>query len=238
MRWEVFFCLLVALCACENGADDMKNDDGDPEETEGTSTQDSDPDGSDSETVSSEPMTAIEQDFDNWDGDEAKFEMLKGDVFPDNNTMGTIDDHNCMMIHAKALEHEQYGFSVELELMLDQQTDMSGEDFSISFDVYVFAGTHDKGANIQFAFADAAGTPIYSDWWVTSLLADQWVTISSPVDTASGKITYSGFQNNPQDWIFDTVRLQFILNGETAAEGDEVQFCIDNLVVDNFSAVE
>src|SRR5690606_33433142 len=102
----------------------------------------------------------------------------------------------------------------------DQQTDMSGEDWEISYDVYLPSETYELGANLQFGlYRTEDFTPIYSVWYSGSLVADEWVTLTTPINTTEGLISYSGFENDPEEWIFDAVRIQTIVNGTTAAVG-------------------
>jgi hypothetical protein len=145
------------------------------------------------------------------------------------------------------VDNAGFGFSAEFQLLLDQRTDMSHEDFTISFDIYVAGVTYEKGVNVQFGLHridKGAGTdgedlytPIYSKWWARSVHADQWVTLTAAINTdAESRIDYSEFENDPADWIFDAVRIQTIINGTQAVEGDEILFYVDNLVIDNLAS--
>ena len=112
---------------------------------------------------------------------------------------------------------------------------MRCEDFTISFDIYVPSSTYEKGANVQFSFYETEDfTPIFSKWYAGSIVADEWVTITGSIDTLSGDVDYSGFVSDPEDWIFDAVRIQTIINGENVGEGEEILFYVDNLTVNNF----
>ncbi len=165
--------------------------------------------------------------------------IAKGDGTPyeDNNTAVERAGQRCLMVHGNVVDNDGYGFSVEVQLDLDERTDMSGEDYQISYDIYIPEETYEKGANVQFALYQLPGyTPIYSEWYSSSLKSGEWVTLTTPIDTTSGLISYSGFENDPEDWAFDAVRIQTIINGEGAATGDEISFCIDNLRIEQVQA--
>ncbi len=199
------------------------------------------------------PVVALDQNFDDWASDDPSFYMAKPDQsqdtdttsddglyrYEDNGQPAVIDGHDAIALHADAMENGNYGFAIEAQFALDTQTDMSCEDFEVSVDVYV-PGEYindEKNMNFQFAFFETANfTPIYSKWWSGSLVADGWATITAKVNTTDGDWTYSGFSKDPDEWIFDAVRVQAILNGTEAAIGDEILIYIDNLRVANFPA--
>ena len=252
MRLEKKTLLIIAallmLVGC--GSDDDNGDD--PNGTEGPNSSDTnDADGgddTDTATSGGEDLNvAIDEDFENWEAGDARFFMAKPDytdgrayTYDDNATMQTVDGQNCLYIHDDVVANGDYGFAVEMELAFDRQTDMSGEDYEISFDVYVPQDVVDKQAHVQFAFYEhETGTYkcIYSVWYTTSVVAGTWSTLSGPINTAAeddgGVISYSGFSDdqNPSSWIFDVVRVQLIIDGDTAASGDEVWMCVDNMRV-------
>ena len=105
-------------------------------------------------------VIAIDEDFDDWEGGGDLFYMSNGNVddYDDNNTRASVDGHECLAVHANAATYGGSGYSVEIQLQLDQRTDMSRGDFSISFDIYVPSDTLDKGGNVQFAFFETDGT--------------------------------------------------------------------------------
>lgn len=185
---------------------------------------------------------AINEDFDDWSGNGGReFMTSKGDPEPysDHNTLKEVAGHQCLWVHANAVDNQGYGFSIEIQMNLDAQTDMSSEDWEISYDVYIPASTYDLGANMQFGlYRTSDFTPIYSNWYSGSLKPDEWVTLTTAINTTDDTISYSGFENNPQDWIFDAVRIQAIVNGTGAAVGSEMAFCLDNLVIRKVSKEE
>lgn len=187
------------------------------------------------QVITPEEGYAIREDFDSWEGDGGRdFFLSKGDSEPysDHNTVQNIADHDCLYVHADAVDNGGFGFSAEVQMNLDAQTDMSAEDWEISYDIYLPSQTYDLGANLQFGlYRTSDFTPIYSVWYSGSLVADEWVTLTTPITTTDGLISYSGFENDPEDWIFDAVRIQTIVNGTTAAVGSEIAFCIDNLTI-------
>lgn len=189
--------------------------------------------------TSNEQIVAFSENFDNWQGGSFYLSKPEGDTtYSDNGTAGEIGGQKAFAVHAPAADNSGYGYGVELQFNLNQQTDFSNEDFFVSFDVYIPAATAEKGAHVQWAlFQDGTYTPIYSVWYPSDniLPADEWVTIESTVST-TGDVDYSGFADseNPSGWILDLFRIQVIIDGETAAEGDEVLFYVDNLRVANF----
>ncbi|MBN2342049.1 MAG: hypothetical protein JXX29_05525 [Deltaproteobacteria bacterium] len=155
---------------------------------------------------------------------------MVGPIYADNNTAVEIGGQNALMIHADSVE-EDFGYAVEFQLQLDQPTDMSGEDFYVTFDVYVPQETYDYGANVQFALFETTNyTPVYSTWF--DVAPEQWVSVSGWV-SSTGDIDYTQFENNPGDWIFDVVRIKVICSGETAGADMEYKFYVDNVRVAN-----
>lgn len=195
----------------------------------------------DPETNPSSDIVAIEENFDAWDGGGERFFFAKPEgalaTFEDNNTRAEIGGQTGLLIHAPTEDNSGYGFSAEIQIQLNQQTDLSKENFHISFDVYIPAETNAKTAHVQWAFYETTNYyPIYSKW-NSELPSDTWTTITATIDATSGNVDYSGFPNdsdNPGSWIFDVVRIQGIINGEGVVEGDDILFYIDNLRVANF----
>jgi len=220
--------------------------DGDDSDDEGAVSVNPETGGNDTNNPAP-PQDAINENFDAWDGGGERFFTSKPDQqedpspYPDHNTLVTIGDRQALAIHHNAVDNDGYGFAVEFQLALDQQTDMSGEDYRISFDIYIPQVTADKAASVQFAFYETANyTPIYSKWFI-DIPADTWYTIQAPIlapnnDPEEGNIDYSGFTNDPQEWIFDVVRIQTIVDGEGVELGAEVLYYVDNLVVTNVPA--
>ncbi len=190
--------------------------------------------GNDAEGSSTDPTVAMSESFDDWEPGSRGFNVTNGDAsaYDKNGTLANVDGQECLWIQGRAADNNGYGFSVEFELALDQHTDMSGEDYEVAFDVYVPTETYEKGPNVQFSLFETENfTPIYSAWYSSSLEEEQWVRLTTPINTTDGLISYSGFDENPGDWAFDVVRIQTIINAETAALGDEISFCIDNLEI-------
>ena len=134
-------------------------------------------------------------------------------------------------MNGKAASNNGYGYAVEVQLPLSGPTDMSNEDYSVEFDVYVPKATYDMLQGVQFGLYDSSSwTPIYSVWFSGSIKPDQWVTIKAPIDTSTGKIDYSGFKNNPEDWILDVFRVQVIVS----QNGADVLYYLDNVKVGKF----
>jgi len=243
--------LAVMWAGCSSDSDkpvDTDSEPGSTDDTESESASEKETDTGPDKCEDTEPTVAIDLDFNDWEQGDSRFYMSKPDqgefeggsadlmIYDDNATGVSIDGHEAIMLHADAVDNDGYGFSIEGQWTLDQQTDMRCENFEISFDLYVPAALKDesKNANVQFALYETTNyTPIYSKWWSTSLEADKWVTITGKIDTNSGDIDYTDFADNPGEWIFDAVRIQLILNGEGAALGDEMTFYVDNLRVAN-----
>lgn len=249
---------LFALCTafgCSDDTEDTPEDAGaaDAGATDTGTPTDTDTGAPPVDTGTATPnVVAIDEDFNIWEQGDARFYMAKPDqdavaggngevIHSDNGSRATVDGHECLMLHANAVDNNGYGFSIEAQIDLDKQTDMRFEDFEISFDLYIPSSiaNEDKNANVQFAFYEKTSyTPIYSKWWSSSIVPDGWATFTGKIDTTSGDIDYSGFTEDPRGdpgaWIFDAVRVQVIINGDGAAVGDEMTFYIDNLRVANF----
>ena len=182
--------------------------------------------------------TAIAVGFDDWDPSSVNDRVyvskpeMGSFVYEDSNTIRVIDGHACLAVHEDIVSSAGYGGAVEVQLPLNQRTDMSREDFSIRFDVFIPEETFQKDPIIQFAFYETEFfTPIYSIWYQDILAPNEWITVSSPIDMPSQSIDYSGFENDPQDWIFDVVRIQLLLVDDDAM-GEEILFYLDNLMVE------
>lgn len=217
------------------GCDDGEDNDGD----DGLSAGEGVEAGNDTNTEPAPVGDVINQNFDAWEDNEGFF-TAKPDqqelpsTFDDHNTAQVIGDQTAIAIHHNAADNSGFGWSVEVQFALDRQTDMSGEDYRIAFDLYIpSTPTGMLGASAQWAFYETANyTPIYSQW-ITDIPLDAWHHYEGPVDLTN--VSHSGFpeESNPSAWIFDAVRIQVIVDGEGAAEGSEILYYIDNLVVTN-----
>jgi len=176
---------------------------------------------------------AIEEDFESWTGGVGRFSMTlpQHSPYADNNTRRSLGGRNCLNIHAPAVVDERYGFSaVEFQLTLAAQTDMSAEDFWIAFDVYVPSETADERISVQYGFYELETyTSIYAYW--SSISAGRWFRIAERIRLDT--IGFSQVEHDPGDWIFEAVRLRLIHHGGHAKSGDEMSFCIDDLIVSN-----
>jgi len=223
----------VLLAGCDD------NDDG----GSGISAEGGPEEGDTNDTTTPGPVgDVINENFDAWE-DNPNFFTSKPDQqenpspYADHNTAQVIGDQTAIAVHHNAEDNSGYGYAVEVQFALTAQTDMSKEDYRISFDLYIPSEpTGALGASAQWAFYETANyTPIYSSW-ITEVPLDQWFHYEGRVDLAN--VTHSGFpeEGNPASWIFDVVRIQVIVDGETAVEGSEVLYYIDNLVVTNAPA--
>lgn len=174
-------------------------------------------------------VVVLDEDFNDWDENDERFFISNRDevAHPDSGTMAMIDGERCLSIHNDVVDNSGYGYMAEFEMFFDDEVDMSGEDFKISFDVFMPEETFAKNAFVQFAFFEIRTfTPIYSEW--ISVTPEEWNTIEANIDTTSGAITFSGFENDPDDWTFGTVRIQVVVNDDVE-EGDDIRFYVDNL---------
>ena len=252
MTKKTFVFALIALFAFSLVVVSCGDDDDDGGETKPKDTdvpdagveQPSDSDSGNEGPEGTKPAVAYQEDFDAWEGGGELFFMAKPEngsgEYDDNNTMQTIGDHDALYIHELTTSNGDYGFAIEVQFQMVDFIDMTGEDYEISFDILVPATTMDKGGHVQFAFYESATwKPIYSLWYSGSIVPDEWSSISARVSTEAVDaddnpiITYSGFndEDNPGAWIFDMVRIQLIIDGETAAIDEEVEMYLDNLVV-------
>jgi hypothetical protein len=261
----LFLGALMAACGSDTSDNPKSTDDTETatEETDSdtgteidTGTETEEPVDTGPEVVCNpDPTVAIDENFDNWEQGDSRFYMAKPDqtadtdttsddglyAYPDNGAPVNIDGHDAIALHANAVDNNGYGFSIEAQWALEQQTNMSCEDFEISFDIYVPSEykAEDINANVQIGFYETTNyAPIYSKWWSGSIIGDEWSTITGKIDTTTGDIDYVSpdLAFPPNDWIFDVVRINLILNGTNAAEGDEILFYVDNLRVANFPA--
>lgn len=186
----------------------------------------------DSEGSDGSVVVAIDEDFDAWDPEARGFVDTNPDSpspFADHATIRTISGRECLFIHNHPGDNNGLGSAIEFQLDLDQRTDMSGEDFVISFDVFLPEALSGREVVLQFAFFETRYyTPIYSAWF-TDFELDQWETVTAPISI--GAIDFSLFSDNPGDWIFDAVRLALILPDEYGVTLGPVSVCFDNLIV-------
>ncbi len=147
--------------------------------------------------------------------------ISRGNPSSENGTITNINGRDCIMI--KGLSVADGGnYVLEAQWDLTQPLNMSGGNYIIDFDIYVPADTIAFRQGLQFAFYETPSyTPIYSRWWVGSIVADQWINRQAIVNVGSqplvdGFIDYSGFVNNPDDWTNMTkVRIQYVGNAQT-----------------------
>jgi len=172
-------------------------------------------------------IVAIEEDFADWDGDNGGLIMIRPEEgFADNNTQGSFVGNECLYIHAPSTDNGGYGYAVEFQLPLAGEIDMSGEDFWISFDIYVAGPVAIDQHVAVFGLYDTASENVfYSQWFELSV--GVWRNYSVPVRL--GAITYSTFLENPADWIVDAVRLQVVQ--PYGVEGEPISFCVGSLVI-------
>lgn len=257
-------CLGAALVAC--GDDKDKNEETDAGAPDAGSTDSMSTDtGTGTGTGPAEPVKpnpAIDENFDAWVGGGESFFMSKPEeetsILEGNNTAANIAGHDCAVYHALSADNYGFGTAIEAQFQLvAQDVDMSGEDYEISFDIYLNQAMKDKNVNIQFAFFQTDGyTPIYSILYDDEIAADTWVTITAPIRNDPAFISYSGFDTsvdpnaNPGSWQFDVVRIQAVIPeaeenadagadagedasapSDPAADGQEILFYLDNLVV-------
>lgn len=164
--------------------------------------------------------------------DTATAEEFEGFIYADNNTATEIAGQNALILHAGGVQDNNNGYSVEFQMQLDEQTDMTRGDFKLSFDIYIPQATYDLGANVQFAFFETSNyTPIYSKWY--NVVPEKWITINADIQYEDDTIDYTTFENNPGDWIFDVVRIKVICNDASAVEGSEILYYVDNILVTN-----
>ena len=254
MLW-ILCCYACAGCgASEEETDEKETKTGDSESENAPVDTGADEPTDNGEEEEEEPIPcderideilAIDHSFDEGGGDT--FYMTNPDqnqeadfIYGDNGKGATIEDRDCMMLHADAMDNGGYGYSIEFQVSLDDIIDLSCEDFTISFDIYIPEETYRQGEphpSIQWAFFESSGfTPIYSYMLPQegdpALEPDTWTTISGTV--TPDDVSYDNFPNDPDDWQVDLVRVQLVIDGESAAEGDELTFYVDNLVVKNY----
>lgn len=161
--------------------------------------------------------------------------------YADNNTAVEMAGQNALKIHVDAYNRfNSTGPSVEVQFTLDEadvnMSDMSDDGFfTVSFDVYVPSELEQYNCQPQFALFtgdDGGYTPIYSN--IHSVTYDAWQNISGEVKDSGGDISYSGFENDPDDWLMDYVRVQLMCDEAAGAVDDiELTFYLDNIVVSN-----
>ena len=180
------------------------------------------------------PVIAYTNDFEIQTG---SFYVARGIPLAGNNTIVTNASNSCVEIHCSSTN--LYGDnSAEIQWTLLNQTPMTGENFQIDFDIYVPSASRSNLTGVQWAFYDTINTsytPIYSVYYVNSVVADTWSHIRGYVSTTAtnGGVSYSGFTANggtgsdPGSWTFDKVRIQF----KSTAANQDILFYVDNLRV-------
>jgi hypothetical protein len=171
-------------------------------------------------------ITALNEDFQ----DGGSFYLSQGTEASGNNQIVSVGTHDaCIKVHATATS--PYGSSgVEAQFNLDGTDlyDFTGENYILSFDVYVPADSYARLQGLQYVFTNSTENyhSIYSKFF-DGITADTWVHLEDLVDNADGEIGYSAFVNNPGDWHFDLVKFQFV----STAVDDDITFYIDNIYV-------
>ena len=118
---------------------------------------------------------------------------------------------------------------VEFTVPLNGVTDMSSDDFRLSFDIYIPNALAKQTPDIRFGFW-SGDMAIYSANYEV-LDYDQWIHIDSPVNSSDGSITWSDFSQTPKDWQFVVLAIRLILYGEEAVPGTETLFYVSNIEV-------
>ena len=146
-------------------------------------------------------------------GADCLFEM----IYPDNGTIRNIAGRDALTVHARAMDRRSNfcGPSVEFSIAFDEPVDMRPLDYHYSFDVYVPRELADTSPMVQFALFDSTLRGcLYSDGYGPSAYigndVEMWVNFSGNIDLYSS-ITYSSLDSNPDDWIFQSFRIQLML---------------------------
>jgi hypothetical protein len=138
-----------------------------------------------------------------------------------------IGGQSCVMIHASS--DNPYGTScIDATWNLLKPTDMSGQDFTVEYDVYIPAASFPNLKAMQWALYTKSYTPIYSGYF-TNITADTWCHVSGPV--TMDNLGYNGFskKDTTAPWIFSMVHVQFTSTGPD----QDTTFYVDNLAVSN-----
>lgn len=152
--------------------------------------------------------------------------------YADNNTVEWIGNQRALKIHIDAFDIEDNGKPrMEVQFDLDEtQVDMSGEDYFVTFDIYLPSSTMEMGCTVIFGlYAQKNYCSIYSDPFYVSD-ADAWAHIHGLVKMGNaGVVGFSNFDASPGDWLVDALRIQVFC--ENAVNGDEVVVYLDNIIV-------
>lgn len=176
----------------------------------------------------SPPQTPLSLDFETSAGSAYTSKGTPLDT-PTNAILDTMDGHNAFVFHVDSVD-ENDSIGGEIQWDLSEATDLSAQDFTVTFDYYIANGIGITG--IQYSFFTSSYTPIYSILNTSNLTTGTWHTITMNVDEAS--IGWDGFASSSTAdsslWSdFSKFRIQFI----TAIAGDDVLVYIDNVVVTN-----
>ena len=191
--------------------------------------------GTNSEALPNE-FVVLERDFDDQVEGETSLEIttLVSDSgtpleLSGNNTIVEIEGEETLEINAIARAFQGYGWALEFQLALDIQADMRAEDFVISFDVYIPEEFQIYQPHVQFAFCDQDEELFIVSKWHDITEYSDWTHITSVIKATDGSIVYSTLVNDPDDWIFDKVRIAVISEEYLKQEQFSLHYYVDNL---------
>ena len=177
-----------------------------------------------------------------WESDESDSDCILTH-YSDNGTTATVSGRSALVVHADAYNrYNATGPSVEIEMPLDRPAaDMSNEDFSVSFDIYIpeeHAGNNmaEMQCSVQFGLWSGEKSDlnvIYSKLYIidADMGYDSWNSIYGRVKVSGGDIYYSSFERDPEDWVMDDIRIQVICEGNGAYDDMELLYYVTNIVV-------
>lgn len=176
---------------------------------------------------------AINQNFDTSAGGPylSKGNLTSGSpAITDNAILTNVGANACVQVHAYST-NQSGSTGVEIQWNLSGTIDMSGQNFTINFDIYVPAACRANMTAIQWEFYTPSYSPIYSVYYTSSVVADTWCHISSFISNTNSIIGYaSSSLTNTASWTnFSKVRIQFV----SSSTNQDTIFYLDNLAVSN-----
>jgi hypothetical protein len=190
----------------------------------------------DSETTQIVQTVLFEKNVDGQTGNESTLQMIEGGdvreggVYPDNNTIKTIDEQTGLYIHADASVFSGKGYAVEFELSLENSIDMSSEDVTVSFDVYLPEALRPYDPSVQFGFLTSGSSrEIYSRPFPMPS-APGWFNVTGTVGLPpAGDIQTATVGMTPATWIFTSMRILVICVGADTGENQELSYYVNHI---------
>ncbi len=174
--------------------------------------------------------TPLNLDFTSSDGGAY---LAQGTAAGDNFNLVTTGGMPSITVHSTSVTNNGYTGET-VDWALSGPTNMSGQDYTVSFEYYIPSSpaTNITGIRMEFYDYAASYTPIFFNPTTTLTPADTWLTFSMTV--TAGNVAYDGFGTGgvatPSAW---TALDHFRITATSASASQDVLMYVTNVKVTN-----